>query len=54
MESCSRFNIEHLQHVHTCKMYKKCVLFTNHTSRLVHVCRNDPEIKWLPQSMYYV
>ena len=30
------------------------VCITNHASRLVHVCRNDPDLKWLPQSMYYV
>ena len=26
-------------------------VITNHVSRLVF--RNDPEVKWLPQSMYY-
>ena len=27
-------------------------LITNHTSRLV--CRNDPDLNWLPQSLYYI
>ena len=27
-----------------------CII-TNHASRLV--CRNDPDLKWPPQSMYY-
>ena len=45
------FKVEQMQKVQGKPIQLTITSITNHASRLV--CRNDPEIKWPPQSMYY-
>ena len=46
------FQLTYTIHVGLAQAHPNYLYITNHTSRLVY--RNDPEIKWLPQSMYYM